>query len=454
MHGGGVNMKGCTTLFVSNLPETTHWRNLSQMFRNGGPSYKDILLNSNRDRIMESYKGVEVVDLNNEEIRRDLEKGNWEALSDWFVKVEPWTSNAPPPYRVTWLVIQGVPLHAWNEKSFSNIANLWGELISIDSGTLNMTNYISGFIQISTKQLSKIDETILLNCKNVKFSVRVFEATDDSRLFGSRKAISDSISTSSDQISLKDESSCSQPSGAGHAEPGSALELKEHCRVPTSFNVVTDNGTNCLEMVVKDTRVASDVLASEQVVDSGFEKVDKDISFQQVCQVGNCEAAAVKNLENVDFYYGGVNSRDFEQVFTRLLMLFPSKLIMAIMSTRYCWGCWETKSLLDVVLFSGLSQTIEGLGDMGQLESRVQHEKLVDEDNVSAGACCETLTSHKDQVNALNPIGNGSCEGVGMQLLVTVESDPKVASRVADHPSMLCGSCCWHGCEACFIDVL
>ncbi|KAK9046525.1 hypothetical protein V6N11_052412 [Hibiscus sabdariffa] len=62
----------------------------------------------------------------------------------------------------SWIACHEVPIHAWSESTFSNIAALWGDIISIDERTLKPTSFYGAYFQILTRISERINETVEL----------------------------------------------------------------------------------------------------------------------------------------------------------------------------------------------------------------------------------------------------------------------------------------------------
>ncbi|OMO62744.1 hypothetical protein COLO4_32924 [Corchorus olitorius] len=67
-----------------------------------------------------------------------------------------------------WVSCFGVPIHAWNPTTFKNIAELWGDLVSLNESTLFLKYFSKGVMLLMTDQQDKIEETIVL-CKEKKY---------------------------------------------------------------------------------------------------------------------------------------------------------------------------------------------------------------------------------------------------------------------------------------------
>ncbi|KAK8705946.1 hypothetical protein V6N13_049530 [Hibiscus sabdariffa] len=73
-----------------------------------------------------------------------------EFLQRWFKKLSLWSEDVVSCNRQTWIACQGIPVHAWNEETFNNIASIWGELISVDENTIKPYSFSRANIQILT----------------------------------------------------------------------------------------------------------------------------------------------------------------------------------------------------------------------------------------------------------------------------------------------------------------
>ncbi|XVF37463.1 hypothetical protein REPUB_Repub20aG0010400 [Reevesia pubescens] len=108
-----------------------------------------------------------------------MESQQWAWLMEWFVEINPWSENFSSSYRVTWISCFGVPIHGWNYDTFSNIANIWGVLISLDAKALELKDFSKGSLRIMTNLFERIDEIIEVHCGSTVFPVRVTEIGDE-----------------------------------------------------------------------------------------------------------------------------------------------------------------------------------------------------------------------------------------------------------------------------------
>ncbi|KAL4283707.1 hypothetical protein GQ457_16G016660 [Hibiscus cannabinus] len=69
----------------------------------------------------------------------------------------------------------GLPIQVWSEKTFGNIASLWGELVQIDVETLLPSSFERARFQIETDWRFHIDEDIEVRVGELCFTIRVTE---------------------------------------------------------------------------------------------------------------------------------------------------------------------------------------------------------------------------------------------------------------------------------------
>ncbi|KAK8601833.1 hypothetical protein V6N13_058489 [Hibiscus sabdariffa] len=106
----------------------------------------------------------------------DKAKSEYEdTLQRWFKKLSLWSEDVVACNRQTWIACQGIPVHAWNEETFKNIASIWGELISVDENTIKPTSFSRANIQILTNNFDRLNEEILLSVDSKSYRVRIIE---------------------------------------------------------------------------------------------------------------------------------------------------------------------------------------------------------------------------------------------------------------------------------------
>ncbi|KAK8533418.1 hypothetical protein V6N13_026123 [Hibiscus sabdariffa] len=110
-----------------------------------------------------------------EEIAASCLEWGWEWLSEFFSDLRRWHKEFTPENRVTWVEVLGVPLHAWNNFTFNNILNRWGELLFIEDEHLVGKDFSSKRVKILTNHMELIQDSMSLNCDGDFFKVWVRE---------------------------------------------------------------------------------------------------------------------------------------------------------------------------------------------------------------------------------------------------------------------------------------
>ncbi|KAL4324936.1 hypothetical protein GQ457_11G028430 [Hibiscus cannabinus] len=126
---------------------------------------------------------VLLIFLNEEQRRSILDK---DVLQQWLKNVMEWSPGLQLPNRRVWVSAWGIPMHAWSEATFKRIAALWGDLVSVDSGTLAPVSFERAHFLIETDRFAHIDEMIEFEAKvtadkNEK-STEMLEIRDSSRV--------------------------------------------------------------------------------------------------------------------------------------------------------------------------------------------------------------------------------------------------------------------------------
>ncbi|KAB2092159.1 hypothetical protein ES319_A02G009900v1 [Gossypium barbadense] len=99
----------------------------------------------------------------------------WSYLKEFFINIEPWSERLVFSERITWIEVSGVPMHCWNYETLKRIAGKWGNLVSMGENLLGSNNFEKIEMLISTSQVKKIDEMVLLEVGDVRFPVSVRE---------------------------------------------------------------------------------------------------------------------------------------------------------------------------------------------------------------------------------------------------------------------------------------
>ncbi|KAK8982928.1 hypothetical protein V6N11_054913 [Hibiscus sabdariffa] len=110
-----------------------------------------------------------------EEMAASCLEWGWEWLSEFFSDLRRWHKEFTPENRVSWVEVLGVPLHAWNNFTFNNILNRWGELLFIEDEHLVGKDFSSRRAKILTNHMELIQDSMSLNCDGDFFEVWVRE---------------------------------------------------------------------------------------------------------------------------------------------------------------------------------------------------------------------------------------------------------------------------------------
>ncbi|PPR86359.1 hypothetical protein GOBAR_AA34326 [Gossypium barbadense] len=121
-------------------------------------------------RIQGNYFLIEILD---EELFDILKQRDWSYLKELFISIEPWSEKTVFSEKVTWIEISGVPVHCWNYETFKRIAGKWGTLVSMGENLSGANNFEKIDMLLSITKVQKLDEIVLLEVGDVRFSVSV-----------------------------------------------------------------------------------------------------------------------------------------------------------------------------------------------------------------------------------------------------------------------------------------
>ncbi|KAH7833242.1 hypothetical protein Vadar_004386 [Vaccinium darrowii] len=97
-------------------------------------------------------------------------------LKNWFVEVKKWSPDLKEVRRRNiWISCYGVPLHCWSAQTFQKIAQVWGEVLTMDDATVKGYSFAAGKVMISTETWDRINEVIQMEVKGKIFEIRVVE---------------------------------------------------------------------------------------------------------------------------------------------------------------------------------------------------------------------------------------------------------------------------------------
>ncbi|KAH7860915.1 hypothetical protein Vadar_019481 [Vaccinium darrowii] len=97
-------------------------------------------------------------------------------LKNWFAEVKKWNPDLKEARRRNiWISCYGVPLHCWSASTFQKIAQLWGEVLTMDDATIKGLSFACGKIMIATEKWEWINEVIQLEVNGKIYDIRVVE---------------------------------------------------------------------------------------------------------------------------------------------------------------------------------------------------------------------------------------------------------------------------------------
>ncbi|KAJ9539578.1 hypothetical protein OSB04_026084 [Centaurea solstitialis] len=94
----------------------------------------------------------------------------------WVKELSRWSAGFRASERVTWIRITGVPLHGWNEKVFSSIAEKWGLVLKFrNCNFLEDYNLCGGKVMICTHIITPINEVGAIKVGNFFYRIAIVE---------------------------------------------------------------------------------------------------------------------------------------------------------------------------------------------------------------------------------------------------------------------------------------
>ncbi|GKV47369.1 hypothetical protein SLEP1_g54274 [Rubroshorea leprosula] len=101
---------------------------------------------------------------------------NRELMESWFEWMQPTSvSTMPSRNRLVWLRFNGVPLRAWSERCFLELAGLIGEVILVDDDTKSKSFLCEGRVLVLCEDTMKISQNITLMVDGESFLIKVSE---------------------------------------------------------------------------------------------------------------------------------------------------------------------------------------------------------------------------------------------------------------------------------------
>ncbi|KAK8662392.1 hypothetical protein V6N13_091970 [Hibiscus sabdariffa] len=104
-----------------------------------------------------------------------LKEEKWSYLLEVFAEVEPWTESFHLPERITWIQVEGLPLHCWSQTTFKRIAKSWGSLLALGENGNQSLDCEKVTLLMSTKQRNNLDDVLELEAGRDVFLVRIKE---------------------------------------------------------------------------------------------------------------------------------------------------------------------------------------------------------------------------------------------------------------------------------------
>ncbi|PWA61613.1 hypothetical protein CTI12_AA371550 [Artemisia annua] len=157
-----------------------------------------------------------------------------EGLDTWFSVIQPWKSEFKVDERAIWIEVEGVPLVAWTNKTFSKIAKRWGDMVcyedSEDSNLwrkrLCVVTKIEDFIMESFKVIIKGKVYMVRAREIIGWIPDIMEEEDD-------------LSSDSDEEVSKNSVSCNDFCSSDKENGSSGRDSKKKKEVKKGFTEKT-----------------------------------------------------------------------------------------------------------------------------------------------------------------------------------------------------------------------
>ncbi|GAU27365.1 hypothetical protein TSUD_55180 [Trifolium subterraneum] len=106
----------------------------------------------------------------------DIHQVASEVIGNFLVDCKPWSANDEVVYeRGAWVRCYGVPVHAWNNIFFAELAESQGRLLQVDDCTLKKERMDYARLLIATTVLKEINGMVLVVIDNKDFCIRIIE---------------------------------------------------------------------------------------------------------------------------------------------------------------------------------------------------------------------------------------------------------------------------------------
>lgn len=121
--------------------------------------------------------------LSEKEVDEIIQKAKLMDIPSPFSALERWMEFLGPPPWPMWLVVRGVPLHAWHEEVFRLIGNCISRIVLVNGSTTSMEDLQDGRIKVL------MDKTVSLPCsmplwvEDLRFFIQIEEEAKASNSF-------------------------------------------------------------------------------------------------------------------------------------------------------------------------------------------------------------------------------------------------------------------------------
>lgn len=103
----------------------------------------------------------------------------WEQADDWFndifEAIYPWSPKSMPKQRIIWLRCEGISLHLWKVSFFQELIKDVGEIVAVDSDTVNFAKVDAARLCIRTPSMEPIFVHYKMKIKENSYNIRLME---------------------------------------------------------------------------------------------------------------------------------------------------------------------------------------------------------------------------------------------------------------------------------------
>ncbi|KAK8626090.1 hypothetical protein V6N13_133742 [Hibiscus sabdariffa] len=147
-----------------------------------------------------------LIEFKDHELYEFLKEQNWSYLLEVFTDVEPWSKSFHLPERITWIQVEGIPLHCWNQITFNRIAEVWGNLLALGENANQSLDGNKITLLVSTSERKNLDgvleleagrECYLIRVKELGFNIHAaFKSVEETRKISPSSPVSDKEASS------------------------------------------------------------------------------------------------------------------------------------------------------------------------------------------------------------------------------------------------------------------